>query len=126
MRIKVLSDIETYVYESEEKSTFTIGRSSEADFTIDESELSRKHCEITFKGHRVFIKDLASKNGVKVDGDKIVPNKLVEVFPETEIMLTKNLQLNLFGAETRTGLKLEAFIAPKPLVKYKKVKIKPE
>lgn len=121
-----MSDFETYVYDSDGSTPVIIGRSSEADFTIDESELSRKHCEVRFQNHRVFIKDLNSKNGVVVDGKKIVADKYVEIFPETEVMLTKTLQLNLFGTETRTGLKLEAYIPPKPIVKYKKIKNKVE
>lgn len=121
MRIKVLSDIETFVFDTEQ-SPFIIGRSSEADFTIDNAELSRKHCKVYIHQHRVFVEDLESKNGVMVDGKKIKPGERVEVFPEDEIMLTKELQLSLFGQETRTGLKVEAFIAPKPLVKYKKVR----
>ncbi len=123
MRIKVLSDIETFIYEPESPQ-FTIGRSTDADFTISSSELSRKHCKVYIREHRVFVEDLESKNGVYVDGQKITPNTKVEIFPETEVMLTKELQLKIFGGETRTGLKLEAFIAPKPLVKYKKTKVK--
>lgn len=121
MRIKVLSDLETFVFEALQ-SPFIIGRSSEADFTIDNAELSRKHCKIYVHQHRVFIEDLGSKNGISVDGKKIKANERVEVFPEDSIMLTKDLELSLFGGETRTGLKLEAFIAPKPLVKYKKAR----
>lgn len=126
MRIKVMSDFETYVHDTDGTRPVVIGRSSDADFTIEDNELSRKHCEVRFEGHRVFIKDLESKNGVKVDGERIQVNKYVEVFPETEIMLTKILQLNLFTTETRTGLKLEGVVQAKPLVKYKKIKNRPE
>lgn len=121
-----MSDFETYVHDTDGTKPVIIGRSSEADFTVEDNELSRKHCEVRFEGHRVFVKDLESKNGVKVDGERIQANKYVEVFPETVIMLTNSLQLSVFSGETRTGLKLEAYIPPKPIVKYKKIKNKIE
>lgn len=121
MKVRVMSDTETFLFEPQ-TDDFVIGRSSEADFTIESAELSRKHCKIYVREHRIFIEDLDSKNGVIVDGEKIPALKKTEIFPETKVMITKDLELSLFGGHTRTSLKLEGFIQPKPLVKYKKIK----
>lgn len=117
-----MSEVDTFVYESQ-NSEFTIGRSSEADFTINNSELSRMHCKVYIQDQRVFIEDLGSKNGVIVDGAKIVPQKMIEIFPESSVLITKELELNIFGQQTRTSLRLENFKPPKPLVRYKRTKV---
>ena len=45
-----------------------IGRGSEADITVDDSGISRKHVEILWDGKRAQVNDLGSTNGSKLDG----------------------------------------------------------
>jgi pSer/pThr/pTyr-binding forkhead associated (FHA) protein len=54
-----------------------IGRSSECDIVIDSHLVSRKHAKITVTGMGVFVEDLASVNGVRVDGTAITTRTLV-------------------------------------------------
>ncbi|MCX6416258.1 MAG: DUF3662 and FHA domain-containing protein [Actinobacteria bacterium] len=49
------------------KSVTNIGRGVEADIQIDDTSVSRLHCEIVL-GSEVFIRDLGSTNGTVVDG----------------------------------------------------------
>ncbi|HEY4222279.1 MAG TPA: FHA domain-containing protein, partial [Myxococcota bacterium] len=35
---------------------------------LPEPNVSRRHCEVTFDGERVFVRDLSSTNGTKVGG----------------------------------------------------------
>lgn len=51
--------------------TVKIGRSSDNDEIITQGEVSRHHCELFCKNNKVFIKDLGSLNGTKVNGEKI-------------------------------------------------------
>jgi len=45
-----------------------IGRGSDADITVDDTGISRKHVEILWDGKRAQVNDLGSTNGSKLDG----------------------------------------------------------
>jgi len=53
------------------KGNAIIGRSSENDIHIPDKSVSRRHAEIYFENDVCYIRDLGSKNGVKVDGKRI-------------------------------------------------------
>ncbi|MEM9352196.1 MAG: FHA domain-containing protein [Planctomycetota bacterium] len=53
------------------KPEFLIGRSQECHLTAGTNSISRKHCAIRRDGTRVTIADLGSRNGTKVNGEKI-------------------------------------------------------
>ncbi|NCC51035.1 MAG: FHA domain-containing protein [Spartobacteria bacterium] len=48
----------------------TIGRSSSADIQIDDTNISREHCVISYREGKHNITDLKSKNGTYVNGNK--------------------------------------------------------
>lgn len=50
------------------KSRTIIGRGSDADITVDDSGISRKHVEILWDGTRAQVNDLGSTNGSQLDG----------------------------------------------------------
>jgi hypothetical protein len=58
-----------------------IGRGSEADITIDDSGISRKHLEIVWDGRRAEARDLGSTNGSTLNGARLthaaLPNESV-------------------------------------------------
>ncbi len=45
-----------------------IGRGNEADVRLEDEMISRRHCELSWDGKRVSIRDLDSTNGTFVDG----------------------------------------------------------
>jgi len=49
----------------------TIGRSSEADLTMEEDTLSRVHAAVVYREGTFYLEDLDSANGTLVDGKKI-------------------------------------------------------
>lgn len=49
----------------------SIGRSSEADITLPDGGISRKHVGLIREGEHVYVEDLGSTNGTLVDGRKI-------------------------------------------------------
>lgn len=51
--------------------TVKIGRSSDNDIIFTEDTISRHHCELYCSNKKVFIKDLNSSNGTRVNGIKI-------------------------------------------------------
>lgn len=50
------------------KSRTIIGRGSEADITVDDTGISRKHVEILWDGTRAEVNDLGSTNGSQLNG----------------------------------------------------------
>ena len=54
----------------------TVGR-GDCEVVIDDDALSRRHCELYERGDKVFVRDLSSANGTKVNGMK-VSDKIVE------------------------------------------------
>ena len=53
------------------RSRTIIGRGSEADITVDDAGISRKHVEILWDGQRAQVNDLNSTNGSKLDGEPV-------------------------------------------------------
>lgn len=53
------------------KSEFLIGRSQECHLCAGSTAISRKHCAILRTDNRVAVKDLGSRNGTLVNGQKI-------------------------------------------------------
>ena len=100
------------------KSGFTtIGRSSEADISIEDDRISRIHCVIELNGDTITIEDKGSTNGTYVDAQKIsrarlqpgVPLQLgrsimkVEYKTEAEIRSEKKL-LQRASLDALTGI----------------------
>ncbi len=69
--LKVLSGGKKGAKVALKKPEFLIGRSQECNLTAGTSSISRKHCAIRRDGTRVTIQDLGSRNGTKVNGEKI-------------------------------------------------------
>ena len=64
------------VFEKDFKSTqVSIGRSNRSDFVVTNDSLSRQHCLVELVEGEFFVTDLASSNGVFIDGNKIAPNQ---------------------------------------------------
>jgi hypothetical protein len=50
---------------------FLIGRSNDANLTIQSQRISRKHTEIFWQGESALVRDCGSQNGTKVNGKRI-------------------------------------------------------
>ena len=87
------------------RGTMTIGRSSQADITIEDDHISRIHCIIEWMGDTIRIDDQGSTNGIYVDSQAVshtilgsgVPIQLghsimkIEYKTEAEIQSEENL-----------------------------------
>jgi hypothetical protein len=58
-------------------SRFVIGRSRDSDLTLDDPNVSRRHAELRREDGAWVVADLASTNGVKVNGRRVAEHRLV-------------------------------------------------
>src|SRR6187399_697596 len=49
----------------------SIGTSSKNDLQLNDTTVSRRHCEISIRNDRYFIKDLDSTNGTSLNGTPV-------------------------------------------------------
>jgi pSer/pThr/pTyr-binding forkhead associated (FHA) protein len=54
---------------------YVIGRGPGLDLTLSDSDASRRHIEVGRRGPLLWVKDLGSKNGARLDGNKLAANK---------------------------------------------------
>lgn len=60
------------------RGTLIVGRDPEADVSVDDPSVSRRHLELQL-GKQVRVRDLGSSNGTWVGRSKVAPDALVEV-----------------------------------------------
>ena len=84
VRIKSKDDDRSHLIE---KTTFTIGRTEDADLPLTEPSVSRRHLDVELRGPLVFIKDLKSGNGTFVNGSKIEPGVEMALQPGDKVRL---------------------------------------
>jgi len=75
-----------------------LGRSSEAEVTVEDRWVSRRHCEITEIDGLLVVRDLGSKHGTFVNGQRVDQARLL---PEDTI----TVGLTSFAASYRGGVR---------------------
>lgn len=68
------------------KGTTSVGRDVTAGLQIKDSSLSRTHFEILWDGSLAGLRDLGSTNGTRLEGQPVVPNKVVALANESKIV----------------------------------------
>ena len=68
-----------------------IGRRDGCDIVLPFSNISGHHCLLEIDEGYWFIRDLNSRNGVKVNGQKIIPGLKKRVDPGDEVAIAKNV-----------------------------------
>jgi hypothetical protein len=66
------------------KSRTVIGRGSDADITVDDTGISRKHVEVLWDGERAQVNDLGSTNGSLLNGVRVTkapltPDSVIDI-----------------------------------------------
>jgi hypothetical protein len=87
------------------KSRTVIGRGSDADITVDDTGISRKHVEVLWDGSRAEVNDLGSTNGSQLNGSPVkrapLPTDSVITIGRTRIVFRVLAQSS--AAELRNG-----------------------
>ncbi len=63
-----------------------VGRHPECDVRLDSIKVSRRHCCLALINRRLMIRDLGSRNGVRVNGAKVEESPL---FPGDEVAIAE-------------------------------------
>jgi predicted component of type VI protein secretion system len=61
-----------------DKPILLLGRDPECDIQLDSPKVSRRHCCIAQVGESLVVRDLASTNGVRINGVRVVEGHLKE------------------------------------------------
>lgn len=62
-----------------------VGRAPNADLRLDDPLVSRLHARIEMREDGVYVEDLGSRNGTRVDGANVVGSRCLRVDDEIEI-----------------------------------------
>lgn len=94
-----------------EAASLTIGRARDADLTLQDRFLSRRHARLFYDGDRLLIEDLGSQNGTFVNGDRV--EEPVELRPGDEVRLSASaLEVEDASGEARPPSTATALFRP--------------
>jgi hypothetical protein len=81
---------------------YVIGRKAGdgINLAIDAPYISPRHCMITFRNNRFLIRDLGSKNGTFVNGERILPERDTIVPNGSEVEITRQVVFELWDPDT--------------------------
>jgi pSer/pThr/pTyr-binding forkhead associated (FHA) protein len=66
---------------------YVVGRAPDLDLSLGDKDTSRRHLEIVRRGGQVLLRDLASKNGTRLDDKRIEPNRETLWAPGSKVEL---------------------------------------
>jgi pSer/pThr/pTyr-binding forkhead associated (FHA) protein len=96
-----------------DKDLMVIGRHPDSDIPLLEKTISRRHAEIVRTGNVFHVRDLGSRNGVVVNGDRVREHQLetgdrIEIGPYRLAFLITPGEVSLITSEQRGELTLDA------------------
>lgn len=77
-----------------ERTPMFIGRSSSCHITLSDKKVSSKHCAISARGGKLFLTDLGSTNGTKVNGSPVPANQSIALHGGNTVSIG-NSQINI-------------------------------
>lgn len=77
-----------------EERSYVLGRDEDADLCLSDEDASRRHTRIVRRGSRLWVIDLGSKNGTRLDGRRLRPN-VAEAWPDMVVLELGRNQLGI-------------------------------
>jgi len=77
-----------------EERSYVLGRDAEADLCLVDEDASRRHTRIVRRGSRLWVIDLGSKNGTRLDGRRLRPN-VAEAWTDMAVLELGQNQLGI-------------------------------
>lgn len=91
------------------KGTLLVGRSTECGLSTNDDLVSRQHCELSWNGHMVTVRDLNSTNGTFIDGAPVQGAQVLG--PEQHLQLGKLILKVSFRDAAEIAFESELFEA---------------
>jgi pSer/pThr/pTyr-binding forkhead associated (FHA) protein len=87
--------------------SYVIGRGQGLDLTLSDADASRRHVEVSRRGQHLWVKDLGSKNGALLDGNKLPANKDT-IWPRGKLVSLGATELSFDDPVAEALVELEA------------------
>ena len=102
--------------------SMTFGRSVKCELCFSDAQLSRRHCEFFLRDEVLEVKDLASANGVQVNGEKtaaavLKPGDQVRMGSVVLLVIGPKVEVEQPGADEDATVFMQAVKLPKPAAK---------
>lgn len=89
-----------------EKDYNLIGRDPSSGIVIEDISVSRKHAELVYRDSSWSVRDLNSKNGTYLNGEKLAPNKTVRFGPGSTLSFGKKAAYRLEKEEIQEDINI--------------------
>jgi len=96
-----------------DRPVLTIGRGSESDIVINDTSISPRHVEILSRSNGIYVQDLASRNGTRVNDEPLHELHLLE---PGDIIYVGSIRLEYTLVEPQRTTPLPLSITPPPFV----------
>ena len=77
-----------------EERSYVLGRDTDADLCLVDQDASRRHTRVVRRGSRLWVIDLGSKNGTRLDGRRLRPN-VAEAWTDMAVLELGQNQLGI-------------------------------
>lgn len=83
---------------------FDVGRTTENDWQIDMPIISPKHTRFTIEGNRILVRDLGSKNGTYINGERLQVGRDYTAPIGSEVGITANILVQVWDTTAKLNL----------------------
>ena len=94
------------------RDSVTLGRDVTNDVVVNDSEVSRRHTQITLQADGCLIEDLASTNGTFIDGQRVTQPTLLTAGQTLGVGETVTLELSFVPDPTAAQMTDQATVIP--------------
>jgi S-DNA-T family DNA segregation ATPase FtsK/SpoIIIE len=97
--LRVIGGVDAGLRRRISEAAFVVGRDAAADFVLSSLSVSRRHAEVRWTGRELVVRDLGSRHGTFVDGQRLAADEARVVAPFGAIQLGDSVISVAAGAE---------------------------